>query len=85
MTTPTYRKELTQEQLDTIAWKFLASEFISQNYVNWSIDRRLDAYLLHYGPAGLLKDGSTLHRLLERVMENIGPALRSGVLPSPSR
>jgi hypothetical protein len=81
---PTDRFEMTLGQLDAIAWKFLRSEFTQQSYADWPIDRRLDAYLLHHGPTGLINDGSAYNGLLERVMANIGPALRNGVLPSPN-
>lgn len=85
MTTPTCREGLTKEQLDTVAWKFLRSEFAGQSYANWPLDRRINAYLGHYGPAAPLNDGTTFDTLLERIMATIGPALRSGVLASPSR
>ena len=82
--TPTDRLELTRGELDLIAWRFLRSEFTEQIYADWPIDRRIDAYLLHYGPTELINDGSAYNALLERVMANIGPALRSGVLPPPN-
>jgi hypothetical protein len=81
--TPTDRSAMTGSQLDAIAWAFLASEFAGQIHADWPIDRRLNAYLLHHGPAVLLTDGSTYDDLLDRVMSNIGPAVRNGVLPSP--
>lgn len=81
--TPTDRADLTTELLDTIAWGFLRSEFTEQSYAEWPIDRRVDAYLLRHGPTDLLMDGSAYNALLDRVMANIGPALRSGVLRSP--
>ena len=84
MMTPTDRFEMTEGQLDAIAWNFLRSEYTGQIYSDWPIDRRLDAYLLHYGPTELLNDGSEYNALLESVMANIGPALRTGVLPSPN-
>jgi hypothetical protein len=73
MTTPTVRHELTHEQLDDIAWKFLTSEFAGQDYLSWTIDRRLDAYVRHHGPHGLRYEGSVLQTLLERIMDRIGP------------
>ncbi len=82
--TPTQRRELTQEQLDDIAWQFLRSEFASQR-ADWPIDRRVDAFLLHNGPPGLVDDGSGYRALLERIMANIRPALRTGALRSSSR
>jgi len=82
--TPTDRFEMTRSQLDAIAWKFLQSEYTGQMYADWPIDRRVDAYLLHYGPTELINDGSAYNALLERVMANIGAALRNGVLPSPN-
>lgn len=82
--TSTDGNAMTGSRLDAIAWEFLASEFAGQIYADWPIDRRLNAYLLHHGPAALLTDGSTYDDLLNRVMSNIGPAVRSGVLPPPS-
>ena len=81
--TPTNREALSEQQLDDIAWQFLHSEFASQR-ANWSIDRRIDAFLLHDGPAGLANDRCSYHALIERVMANIRPALRAGVLRPPN-
>ena len=81
MTPTADRSELTRAELDTIAWQFLRSEFTGATHADWPIDRRLDAFLLHYGPTGPLADGTAYNELLEHVMTNIGPALRNGVLP----
>ena len=78
--TPTDRVELTRQELDAIAWKFLGSEFVGQIYADWPVDRRIDAYLQHHGLADIINDGSASNALLERVMVNVGPALRNGVL-----
>jgi hypothetical protein len=71
------------DTLGTIAWDFLGSEFTGQIYASWPIDRRLDAYLLHHGRTDLANDGSAFNALLERVMANVGVAVRTGVLTVP--
>jgi hypothetical protein len=81
---PTYREELGRDELEVIAWRFLRSEFTEPTYSDWPIDRRIDAFLLHYGPIELRTDGSAYGALLEHIMANIGPALRNGTLPSPN-
>jgi hypothetical protein len=73
----------TTAELDAIAWRFLGSEFAGRIYVDWPIDRRIDAYLMHSGLAELINDGAGCNALLERVMANIGPALRNGTLATP--
>lgn len=82
--TPTYHEELAREELDVVAWRFLRSEYTEQTYSDWPIDRRIDAFLLHQGPTELINDGSAYNALVERVMANIGLALRKGLLEPPS-
>jgi hypothetical protein len=72
---------LTDQKLDNMAWNFLGSKFAGKIYANWSVDRRVDAYLLYLGMANVV-NGSLYNALLERVMANIGRALRTGILPS---
>lgn len=76
----TERIELTREKQDAIAWKFLGSEFTGQIYAGWPVDRRVDAYLMHNGLVEFINDGAAYSALLNRVMANIGPALRNGML-----
>lgn len=77
---PTHREELDREELEIVAWRFLRSEFTEQTYSDWPMDRRVDAFLVHYGLIELMNDGSAYDVLLERIMANIGPALRNGTL-----
>jgi hypothetical protein len=70
--------------LDTIAWKFLGSEYTEPTYSNWTIEQRVDAYLAHHGLMDVVNDGAAYDALLERVMANVGPALRRGLLPPPT-
>ena len=77
---PTDRVELTGQELDAIAWRFLGSEFAGPMYADWPIDRRIDVYLQHHGLTDIMNDGSASKALLERIMANVGPALRNGVL-----
>ncbi len=65
---------------DTIAWKFLGSEFTDVNYANWPIERRVDSYMAHHGPTDLLNNGDAHAAVLQRVMANIGAAQRNGTL-----
>jgi hypothetical protein len=81
--TPTGLGDLTGDELDRIAWRFLGSKFTGSIYADWPIDRRVDAYLLHQGLTNVMNDGSLYDALMEKVMANIGPALRKGVLAQP--
>jgi hypothetical protein len=74
------RVELTEQELDAIAWKFLGSEFTGELYANWPIDRRVNAYLTHHRLMHVANDGAACDALLHRIMANIGRALRHGVL-----
>jgi hypothetical protein len=72
--------ELTKQELDAIAWKFLGSEFTRELYANWPIDQRVNAYLMHDRLMQVANDGAACDALLHRVMANIGRAHRHGVL-----
>ncbi|MFV1362271.1 hypothetical protein AAHH97_02205 [Mycolicibacterium elephantis] len=74
--------EPKHRELDTIAWAFLRSEFTEAAYRSWPIDRRLDAFLVHRGLTAIADDGGACDALLERVLSNLGPALRQGLISS---
>jgi hypothetical protein len=63
-----------------LSWEFLTSEFAGDDYMNWPIERRLDAYLRHHELMDVLNSGAAYRSLLECVMANIGPANRRGIL-----
>ncbi len=67
-------------ELDELAWKFLGSEFTQDTYADWTLDRRLDAYLRHHQLAGIIDDGAVYSDLLDRVMTNMAAARRGGIL-----
>ncbi len=68
--------EAPEDELNTIAWGFLGSEFTELTYANWPIDRRVDAYLTHLGRAGLVNNGDAHQAIVQRVMANLGAAMR---------
>jgi hypothetical protein len=74
--------DLMQRELNAIAWEFLGSKFTGQTYRGWPIDRRLSAYLTHRGLTAVANDGGICNVLLDRIMANMGHALRSGILNS---
>jgi len=78
--TPTGQDDVTEVDMESLAWRFLRSQFTGQIYADWPLERRLDAFLLHQGPTELLVDGSAYNDLLDHVMANIGPAIRRGEL-----
>jgi uncharacterized protein YqjF (DUF2071 family) len=81
--TPAGEVDMSQRGLDALAWKFLSSEFTGPIYLDWPIDRRVEAYLLHHGMMDIVNDGTAYAALLDRIMANIGPALRRGMLTPP--
>ncbi|NTY61138.1 hypothetical protein [Mycolicibacterium sphagni] len=75
--------ETAECELDALAWEFLCSPYTGRNYWDWSLDRRLDAYLRHQDRGDILKSGAAYATVLDRVMANLGRARRDGVLSPP--
>lgn len=71
---------LDEPQLHRLAWGFLGSPLAGLTYADWSLDRRLDAYLTRLGMTSIVNNGDTFDAVLQQVLTNVGPALRSGVL-----
>ncbi len=80
MTAPADEARLSPFQLQNIAWRFLGSEFAGENYRDWPIDRRLDAYLQHHRLLRVVHDAAAYDALMDLVMSSVGAALRSGLL-----
>ena len=68
------------EEIDTIAWQFLCSAYTQRDYWDWSLERRVDAYLRHLNRSDIMNDGAAYNAMLERVMANFPRARRDGVL-----
>jgi len=85
MTTTGPAGKAGDRELDTVAWQFLCSPFTGREYWDFSLERRLDAFLRHHGRQDILKDGAAYAVVIERVMANIGRARRDGVLTQPHR
>ena len=68
------------EEIDTIAWQFLCSAYTRRDYWDWSLERRVDAYLRHLNRSDIMNDGAAYDAMLERVMANVPRARRDGVL-----
>lgn len=83
MTTTGPADEAGDRELDSVAWQFLCSRFTGREYWDYSLERRLDAYLRHHGRGDILKDGAAYAAVIERVMANLGRARRDGVLTPP--
>lgn len=84
MTAPADEVGLSLLELQRIAWRFLGSEFAGENYRDWPVDRRLDAYLVHHQLIRVVKDTTAYNALMDLVMSSIGAALRSGLIGSPT-
>jgi hypothetical protein len=82
---PAGRTHWTSSDLDDIACDFLRSEFTAQIYSIWPIDRRVDAYLRRLGLDDVVNRGAVYQDLIERVMANIGRALRGNQLAPPRK
>lgn len=67
-------------EIDTIAWQFLCSSYAGEDYWDWPLDRRIDAYLRHLSRTDILNDGAVYGVLMERVMANIARARQDGML-----
>jgi hypothetical protein len=83
MTTAGPTDETDECELDTVAWEFLCSPYTGRIYWDWSLERRLDAYLRHQDREDILKSGAVYANLLERVMANLGRARRDGIIAPP--
>ncbi len=80
---PEAHAELTEQELNSLAWRFLGSEFTTAIYADWPIDRCVDAYLAHHGMIHVVNNGDAYDAVLQHVLANIGPALRNGLLAHP--
>jgi hypothetical protein len=58
--------------VDTFAWDFLHSPYAGQIYADWSLDRRLHAFLRRQGFSRVADDGDLSNSVLDRIMAYAG-------------
>lgn len=58
-------------ECETVARRFLDSEFAGDHYINWSIERRIDGYLRHHGMTHVFNDGDACDAVLQHVLAAI--------------
>ena len=79
------RSLLTASSADELACQFLRSQYADSNYIDWTLDRRLERFLHRRGLDWLVEDGDAYDLILERVMVHIGTAPRPSFTNSRGR
>jgi hypothetical protein len=59
---------LTDSDVDSLAWEFLNSSYVSATYADWPLDRRLDKFLRRRDLARVADDGDLVNIALDRIM-----------------
>ncbi|WP_238391977.1 MULTISPECIES: hypothetical protein [unclassified Mycolicibacterium] len=52
-----------------LAYQFLTSQYASIEFINWSIDRRVEGFLRKRGLARVANNGDSLRNLVDRVLD----------------
>ncbi|MGA9674513.1 MAG: hypothetical protein WBR28_04455 [Mycobacterium sp.] len=50
---------MTDTDVDALVWQFLNSDYSTDHYANWPLDRRLDEFLRHRGLDPVADSGET--------------------------
>lgn len=67
---------LTDTDVDGLVWQFLNSDYSTDHYANWPLDRRFDGFLRHRGLDRVADNGDMCSILVGRVMTYFGEAGR---------
>jgi hypothetical protein len=59
---------LTDSDVDSLAWEFLDSSYMSPTYAGWPLDRRLDKFLRRADLTRVADDGDLISVVLDRIM-----------------
>jgi hypothetical protein len=69
-------REVSNSDVDALAWQFLHSEYAGEEYAGWPLHRRLDGFLRHCGQGRVADNGNVCNSIVDRIMTYISAALR---------
>jgi hypothetical protein len=69
-------REVSNGDVDALAWQFLHSEYAGDVYAGWPLHRRLDGFLRRRGQGRLADSGDVCNSIVDRIMTYISAALR---------
>jgi hypothetical protein len=69
-------REVSNGDVDALAWQFLVSEYAGEEYAGWPLHRRLDGFLRRHGQGGLADSGDVCDSIVDRIVTYISAAVR---------
>ena len=69
-------REVSDREVDVLAWQFMHSEYAGDEYAGWPLHRRLAGFLRRHGQGRLADSGDVCDSIVDRIMTYISAALR---------